>query len=68
MTLELAESFGMDRPGGALVAQVLPDSQALKAGIKVGDGVLEYTGVTIIDSASLQSIVGRTLFGVEIPG
>src|SRR3569623_1994150 len=67
VTRELAESFGMDRPGGALVAQVLPDSPALKAGIKVGDVVLEFNGVTIIDSASLPPIVGRTHIGDEIP-
>src|SRR5690606_8966320 len=37
VTRELAESFGMKRPEGALVAQVLPGSPAEKAGIKVGD-------------------------------
>src|SRR3569623_661127 len=67
VTRELAESFGMDRPGGALVAQVLPDSPALKAGIKVGDVVLEFNGVTITDSASLPPMVGRTHIGDEIP-
>lgn len=67
VTRELAESFGMDRPGGALVAQVLPDSPAQKAGIKVGDVVLEFNGVTIINSASLPPIVGRTPIGRDIP-
>ena len=67
VTRELAESFGMDRPGGALVAQVLPDSPAQKAGIKVGDVVLEFNSVNIIDSASLPPIVGRTHIGDEVP-
>ena len=66
VTRELAESFGMDRPGGALVAQVLPDSPAQKAGIKVGDVVLEFNGVTITDSASLPPMVGRTHIGDEV--
>src|SRR3569623_3611498 len=56
----------MDRPGGALVAQVLPDSPAQKAGIKVGDVVLEFNGVTITDSASLPPMVGRTHIGDEV--
>ena len=37
VTQSLAESFGLDRPRGALVAQVEKDSPAAKAGIKPGD-------------------------------
>src|SRR5690606_22911726 len=40
VTRDLAESFGMDRPHGALVAKVLPDSPAEKAGIEVGDVIV----------------------------
>ncbi len=67
ITRELAESFGMDRPGGALVAQVLPDSPAQKAGLQVGDVVLEFNNRAISDSASLPHIVGRTHVGDEVP-
>ena len=67
VTRDLAESFGMDRPGGALVAQVMPDSPAEKAGIKVGDVVTEFNGTQINDSASLPPIVGRIKVGEEIP-
>lgn len=63
VTRDLAESFGMDRPGGALVAQVLPDSPAEKAGIKVGDVILEFNNTPINDSASLPPIVGGMQVG-----
>ena len=67
VTRDLAESFGMDRPGGALVAQVLPDSPAEKAGIKVGDVVMAFNDSPIDDSASLPPIVGRIQVGQEVP-
>lgn len=65
VTRDLAESFGMDRPGGALVAQVLPDSPAEKAGFKVGDVIMEFNGKMIDDSASLPPIVGRIQVGED---
>jgi serine protease Do len=48
-----------------LVAQVLPGSPAEKAGIKVGDVVLEFNNTQIDDSASLPPIVGRVQVGEE---
>ena len=42
VTLDLAESFGMKHPRGALVAKVLPDSPAIKAGIEVGDVIVGF--------------------------
>ena len=41
VTLDLAESFGMRHPRGALVAKVLPESPALAAGVEVGDDTVE---------------------------
>ena len=41
ITRELAESFEMDKPHGALVAHVLPNSPADKAGLKVGDVIVK---------------------------
>ncbi len=67
VTRDLAESFGMERPGGALVAQVLPDSPAEKAGIKVGDVVMEFNNIPIDNSASLPPIVGRIQVDQEVP-
>ena len=60
VTSDLAESFKMDKPMGALVARVLPDSPAEKAGLKVGDIIVAFDGRDIPNSAALPPIVGRT--------
>ena len=67
VTLDLAESFGMQQPRGALVAKVLPDSPALAAGIKVGDVIITFNGKEVNDSSSLPPIVGSTAVGVKVP-
>lgn len=64
VTQELAESFGMDKPSGALVAKVLPDSPAAKAGIETGDVIVEYAGREVTTSSKLPPMVGRTKVGV----
>lgn len=67
VTRELAESFGMSKPQGALVARVLPDSPAEKAGFNVGDIVLEFDGKPVNRSSDLPPIVGRTRVGKAVP-
>jgi len=65
VTRELAESFNMPKPIGALVAKVLPDSPAEKAGFQVGDIVVEYNGREISSSSSLPPMVGSSPLGKE---
>jgi serine protease Do len=60
---ELAESFGMKKPQGALVAKVLPKSPAEDAGIQIGDIVIAYNGVEITSSSALPPMVGMTKIG-----
>jgi serine protease Do len=60
VTRELAESFGLRRPSGALVAQVLPDGPASKAGIRPGDVILEFNGKELNNSAQLPPMVGAS--------
>ncbi len=60
VTRELAESFGMDKPIGALVARVLPDSPAEDAGIKVGDVIVNFNGKEVSSSSALPPMVGST--------
>jgi serine protease Do len=67
VTHDLAESFGMDHPRGALVAKVLPDSPALAAGLQAGDVIVNFDGKDIHSSSSLPPIVGSTRVGVEVP-
>ena len=66
VTRELADSFGMSRPTGALVAQVQPDSPAEKAGFRTGDVILRFNGIDVPRSSALPPIVGRTPVGSEV--
>jgi serine protease Do len=63
VTRDLAETFGMKQPAGALVAQVLPDSPAAKAGLEPGDVILKYDGTDVGESSSLPQMVGVTRVG-----
>lgn len=60
VTRELAESFGMAKPQGALVAKVIPDSPAEKAGLQIGDIIIEFNGHVIETSGELPPMVGMT--------
>ncbi|KTT50191.1 serine peptidase [Pseudomonas oryzihabitans] len=61
----LAESFGLDRPAGALVAQVLDNGPAAKGGIKVGDVILSVNGQKIEESADLPHLIGNLKPGAK---
>jgi len=65
VTRELAESFGMDNPQGALVAKVLDDSPAEEAGLQVGDVIVEFNGKKVMRSSSLPPLVGRSAIGKD---
>ncbi|OOO03444.1 MAG: Periplasmic serine endoprotease DegP [Chromatiales bacterium USCg_Taylor] len=67
VTRELAESFGMARPHGALVAKVLPDSPAAESGIQPGDVVVEFNGIEVDLSSDLPPLVGNTEVGKRVP-
>ncbi len=67
VTRELAESFGMEKPGGALIAKVLPESPAESAGFQVGDVVLSFNEQAVNRSSDLPPIVGRTRVGTRVP-
>lgn len=60
VTPEIAESLAMDRARGALVANVSKAGPAEKAGVKVGDVIVEFDGSEIKDSGDLPIIVART--------
>ncbi len=65
MTRELAESFGMAQPRGALIAQVLPDSPAQAAGLQPGDVILSYNEREVVTSSNLPPLVGDTDVGAS---
>lgn len=66
VTRELAESFDMDKPRGALVARVLPDSPAEAAGFKLGDIVTRFNGKEVARSSNLPPLVGVTPVGEKV--
>ena len=66
VTMELAQSFGMDKPAGALVAKILPGSPAEDTDLKVGDIILGYNGEEIESSAALPVLVGQTKVGETV--
>ena len=67
VTRELAESFGMDKPQGALISQVMADSPALKAGLEPGDIILKFNGEEVESSSSLPPMVGNAKINKKAP-
>jgi serine protease Do len=67
VTRDLAEAFGMDRPRGALVAQVMEDAAASRAGVQVGDVILRFNGQEVASNDSLPPIVGRSPLDRPVP-
>ncbi len=65
VTRELAETFGLRHPRGALIAQVLSDSPAAAAGLRSGDIVLAFNGKEVNLSSSLPPMVGAAKVGSE---
>ena len=62
---QLADSFGLKRPGGALVAAVEANGPAAKAGIKAGDVILKFNGQAISSSAELPGQVADVKPGTK---
>lgn len=66
ITPELAKSFGLENENGALVADVVKDSPADKAGLKRGDIILEFDGKKIHSEHELPRIVAATQVGKTV--
>ncbi len=65
VTRELAESFGLPRPAGALVNQVEKGSPADKAGVEALDIIVRFDGKAIEASSDLPRVVGATRPGSQ---
>lgn len=66
VTQNLATSFGLQTPRGALVAQVEKDSPASKAGLQPGDIILSVNGQPVNDSADLPMMIGLSEPGSKV--
>ncbi|MGH7962597.1 MAG: DegQ family serine endoprotease, partial [Candidatus Binatia bacterium] len=63
VTPELAKSFGLKEPIGALVAEVTQGGPAEKSGLERGDVIIAFNDTTIKDSHELPALVARTPVG-----
>ena len=63
---ELAKSFDLKDPKGALVSNVAEDSPAERAGLKQGDVIVGYQGAPVEDAITLQRQVTRTSVGTKV--
>ena len=67
VTKELAESFGLSKPQGAVVNAVERGGPADKAGVEPGDVILKFDGKPVVNSGDLPRIVGSSKPGASAP-
>jgi serine protease Do len=67
ITPELAKSFGLERERGALVADVMADTPAEKAGLERGDIIVEFNGRKIEEMNDLPRVVASTPPNADVP-
>jgi serine protease Do len=61
-----ADSFKLDKPEGALVANVEPGSPGDKAGLKTGDVITGVNGQPIVSSGDLPAVIGLAMPGEKV--
>lgn len=63
---DLAESFGLARPEGALVSKVMPEGPAAASDLKEGDIITALDGKPVVFSSDLPHLVGRVKAGTKV--
>jgi serine protease Do len=66
VTLDLAQSFNLQQPTGALVADVIADGPAAKGGLQRGDVITKFDGTAIHDMHELPRLVANTPIGKQV--
>jgi serine protease Do len=66
VTGELAERFGLKSTAGVLISEIKPDSAAARAGLEVGDVVVELNGKPIEDVNQLRNAVAASKPGTKV--
>ena len=67
VTDEIAESLGLDKPKGALVASVNDNGPAQGGGVQPGDVILNFDGKPVSDLRHLPRLVAETRVGKTVP-
>ena len=66
LTPELARAFGLDMHQGVVISQVIEDSAASKAGLKVGDVVISINGKNVKSASAMRNMVGLMRVGTKM--
>jgi serine protease Do len=66
VTEEIASALGRDNEEGALVAEVMPESPAAKAGLHAGDLILSVDGKRVNEVKDLQRMVAEIRPGTQV--
>ena len=67
VTQDIAESLGLDKAQGALVAEVTDKGPAGVAGIRQGDIILQFDGKTVENMRRLPRVVAETKINKSVP-
>ncbi len=67
VTAELAQGFGLDKPTGALVSEVIPGSPAQAGGLLPGDIVTRFDGKKVEQSSDLPLLAAHAGVGKKVP-
>lgn len=63
---DTAEALGLEEAVGVLLSSITPDGPADEAGLEVGDIILKWNGMEIVDSTNLQRAVADTVIGETV--
>ena len=66
MNSALADTLGVKKPGGALVAGIVKGGPADRGGVKLGDVITEFDGKTVSDALDLPIWIARTPLGKQV--
>jgi serine protease Do len=67
LTREDIQDLGLPRTGGAVVSIIEAEGPAAKAGMRVGDVIVEYNGQPVTDNSQLTGMVTRTAPNTTVP-
>ena len=66
LTPELSQAFGLDLHQGVVISQVIEDTAAEEAGLKVGDVVTSINGAPVKSASAMRNMVGLLRVGDEM--